>query len=74
MCVSLSIIEIIDQWVANTRMMAMNPLHSSDQQRLMTFGYLLTMLSTISFTMFSISNIIFLRTVKYLHKVINQSF
>ena len=50
------------QWVENTRMLAMNPLHSSDQQILMTFGYLLTMTSNISYTMFSISNIIF-RTI-----------
>ena len=53
--------------------MAMNPLHSSDQQRLMTFCYLLTMTSTISFTMFFISNLIFFRIFEYLHKVINQS-
>ena len=52
MCVSLNIIEIIDQWVANTRMMAMNPVHSSDQQSLITFGYLPTMTSTFSFSMF----------------------
>ena len=48
MCVSLSIIEIIDHWVANTQMMAMNPVHSSDQQEFMTCDYLLTMSSTIS--------------------------
>ena len=30
----------------NTRMMAMNPVHSSDQQSLITFGYLLTLTST----------------------------
>jgi len=59
MCVSLSIIEIIDQWVENTWMMAMNPVHSSDQQSLIIFGYLPTMTSTFSFSMFFISNIIF---------------
>ena len=62
MCVSFSIIEIIDQWVENTWMMARNPLHSLDQQSLITFGYLPTMESTISFSMFFISNIIF-RTI-----------
>ena len=46
MYVSWNIIEIIDQWVENTRMMAMNPVHSSDQQSLITFGYLLTLTST----------------------------
>ena len=30
-------------WMTNTRMMAMNPLHSSDKQSLITFGYLETM-------------------------------
>ena len=42
MCVLVSIIEKYSfQWVANTMMMAMNPLHGSDQQGLMAFGYLL---------------------------------
>ena len=59
MSVSLSIIEIIDQWVENTRIMAMNPVHNSDQQSLITFGYLPTMTSTFSFSIFFISNIIF---------------
>ena len=61
-CIGIIIKKYHFQWVANTRMLAMNPLHSSDQQILMTFGYLLTMTSTISYTMFSISNIIF-RTI-----------
>ena len=46
MCVSFNIIEIIVQWVENTRMMAMNPVHSSDQQSLINFVYLLTLTST----------------------------
>ena len=58
MCVSSSIVEVIDQWVENTRVMAMNPLHSSDQQSLITFGYILTMTGTISYTTCLISNII----------------
>ena len=29
------------QWVANARMMAMNPVHNSNQQSLLAFGYLL---------------------------------
>ena len=58
MCVSLSIVEVIDQWVENTRVMATNSLHSSDQQSLITFGYLLTMTGTISYTTCLISNII----------------
>ena len=41
MCVSLSIIDNYRSVGENTRMMAMNPLHSSDQQGLMAFGYLL---------------------------------
>ena len=42
MCVLVSIIENHSfQWVANTRMLAMNPLHSSDQRSLIAFGYLL---------------------------------
>ena len=46
MKVSLNILEIIDQWVGNTQLMAMNPIHSSDPQSLITFGYLLTLTST----------------------------
>ena len=43
MCVLVSIIEkkISFQWVENTRMLDMNPLHSSDQRSLIAFGYLL---------------------------------
>ena len=42
MCVLGSIIEKYRfQWVENTRMLATNSLHSSDQQSLMAFGYLL---------------------------------
>ena len=57
MCVLSSIVEVIDQWVADTRVMATNPLHSSDQQSLITFGYLLIMTGTISYTTCLISNI-----------------
>ena len=42
MCVLGSIIEKYRfQWVANTRMLAMNSLHSLDQRSLIAFGYLL---------------------------------
>ena len=42
MCVLVNIIEKYSfQWVANTRMLAMNPLHSSDQRSLLAVGYLL---------------------------------
>ena len=57
MCVSSSIIEVIDKWVANSRVRATNPLHSSDQQSLITYGYILTMTGTISYTTCLISNI-----------------
>ena len=60
MCVLVSIIEKYSfQWVENTRMMAMNPLHSSDQGSLLAFGHLLNHNKHYSFTMFMISNIIF---------------
>ena len=60
MCVLVSIIEKYSfQWVAITRMLAMDPLHSSDQRSLLAFGYLLNHIKYYSFTMFMISNIIF---------------
>ena len=58
MCVSLSIVEVIDQWVENTRVMATNPLHGSDQQSLITYGHILTMTGNISYSTCLISNLI----------------
>ena len=58
MCVSLRIVEVLDKWVANTRVMATNPLHSQDQQSLITYGYILTMTGTVSYTTCLISNLI----------------
>ena len=57
MCVSSNIVEVIDKWVENTRVMATNPLHSSESTTLITYGYILTITCTISYTMCLISNL-----------------